>query len=73
MAARAIDLSGNLPVGVVGFDRSYSRQNRILAASPVNVTVPGYTGELVLETVNNQLWTATGLTSADWTPVFRVL
>ena len=73
MAARAIDLSGNLPVGVTGLDRNYNKQNRILSASPVNVTTPLYAGEIVLETTNNQLWTAAGVLNSDWTPVFRMV
>ena len=64
------DLSGNLPASLVGrsVDQAYAAPGRVVTVSPVGVTTPSFRGEIIEDSSNNQLWTAVGLTSADWVP-----
>jgi hypothetical protein len=67
------DLSGNFPVSLPnGIDRKHYDYSRILNGSPVALsTVPEFAGEIVLNSVNGELWYAKSVTAAGWTP-FRV-
>lgn len=68
--ATVADLSGNFPVSLPGgVDRKRSDYSRIVAGSPVVLaTVPAFTGEIVLNSVNGELWYAKDVTAAGWTP-----
>lgn len=59
------DLSGNN-----GFsgpqDKSYSTYNRTNAGTPNGTLVPLYTGEIVLDTTNHNLWKAETLLNSGW-------
>ena len=64
------DLSGNFPASLPsGVDRKHSNYSRIVAGSPVVLaTVPAFAGEVVLNSVNGELWYAKDVTAAGWTP-----
>lgn len=56
--------------GPVGTDRKLSTPNRRNAGTPYGVLVPMYPGEMVLDTVGNQLWVGRSYTdNTAWTPV----
>jgi hypothetical protein len=55
------DLSGNNPV-----DRSFVNYNRVSAGEPNGSLVPVFAGEIVLDTTNNALWKAMGITNNTW-------
>jgi hypothetical protein len=67
------DLSGAPMLDGRGVDKPLSTVNRWLASSPVGVTTPGYTGELVQDNSTGQLWQAANLTSAGWIAVTKVV
>lgn len=54
-------------------DRPLSTVNRWLSASPLGVTTPGYTGEIVQDNSTGQLWQAGNLTNAGWIAVTVVV
>lgn len=55
------DLSGNNPT-----DKSYTTPNRSYAGEPNAALTPEYAGELVLDTTNNTIWKAIGVTNDSW-------
>lgn len=70
------DLAGaNFNVSNAGraVDRPLSTINRWLSASPVGVTTPQYTGEIVQDNSTGQVWQAGNLTSAGWIAVTVVV
>jgi hypothetical protein len=67
------DLSGMPMLDGRATDKPLSTVNRWLAASPIGVTTPGYTGELVQDNSTGQLWQAGNLTSAGWIAVTKVV
>lgn len=65
------DLSGNGHLALIGgVDQRLSSPNRRNAGTPVGSLVPQYSGELVLDTIGNQIFMGNGSTNADWLPVF---
>jgi hypothetical protein len=67
------DLSGLTFADGRSTDKPLSTVNRFLSSSPVGVTTPGYTGELVQDNSTGQLWVASTLTSAGWIAVTKVM
>jgi hypothetical protein len=55
------DKSGNTPT-----DKPHDSPNRKIAGSPVGVTTPQYSGEIVLDTTTGSTWYATDLTTTGW-------
>ena len=48
--------------------------NRKLSGAPILLsTVPQYSGEVVLNLANGELWIARGTTASDWTPFALVM
>ena len=68
MMAFVKDLSGNNPVSAGHTDSELGSVSRNLAATPIGATTPNFSGEIVVDTTNEQAYRATGTTSADWTP-----
>lgn len=76
------DLAGG---GNVGFqdgrtvDRRLASPNRTQAGTPLGSLTPQYAGELVLDTLNTQMWQASmpvgavAFTTSSWIPVARVV
>jgi hypothetical protein len=63
------DLSGNTPPNTNGqVDKKYETPNRSNAGTPVAALTPQYSGEIVLDTTNRQLWYAFGTGTNDWMP-----
>jgi hypothetical protein len=68
------DLSGNHPPSLpTGIDTRLSAPNRQNAGSPLSALTPLYSGELVLDTTNAQLYIGTGTTNTSWVPVTAVV
>lgn len=71
------DLSGNFPSDLNrngrAVDRALASVNRNVAANPIGVTTPGYTGEMILDTTTGQLWEAASLLNTGWVPVTKVV
>lgn len=61
-------LSGAPNPGGTNLDKPYHTWNRANAGSPVAALVPQFVGEIVIDTTNNNLWKAIGLTNAYWVP-----
>lgn len=60
--------------GAVGTDRKLASPNRKNAGTPYGSLTPQYSGEMVLDTVNQQLYVGGASTdNTAWTPVFRGL
>jgi hypothetical protein len=49
-------------------DKKLASTNRKIAFSPLGVTTPQYTGELILDTSTGTLWFASDNTVTGWTP-----
>jgi hypothetical protein len=61
-------------VGAHGTDRKLASPNRKNAGTPYGSLTPQYSGEMVLDTVNQQLYVGGASTdNTAWTPVFRGL
>lgn len=71
------DLSGNASPtlnGRGGVDRKLSDPNRYISGSPLGVTAPQYSGEIVQDNVGAQLWIGhAGLGVNDWTPIAKAI
>jgi hypothetical protein len=68
--ATTVDLSGNYPPSMpTGVDNPLSKPNRQNAGSPVGSLTPAFSGELVFDTTNRMLFTATGVSNTSWMPV----
>lgn len=69
------DLSGNSPASWRDgrpYDRKQSTVNRNVVGSPIGVTTPQYTGEVVQDTLIAQHWMAGDLTVNGWIAVSKV-
>ena len=69
--ATVADLSGNFPASLVNQAIANDPQtmcapNRSNAGSPAGAITPRFRGEVITDTVNNQIWVAAGTTSSDW-------
>ena len=62
------DASGNSPIGTA-VESPLGSPNRNLSATPIGSTIPLFSGEIVVDTTNEQAYRATGTTNADWTPI----
>lgn len=58
------DLSGNNPT-----DKSFNSINRSNAGEPNGSLTPQFAGELVLDTTNNRVWKAVGVTNTSWVSI----
>lgn len=67
------DLSGAPMLDGRAVDKPLSTVNRWLSASPLGVTTPGYTGEIVQDNSTGQCWLAANLTNAGWIAVTVVV
>lgn len=57
--------------GAVGTDKRLSSPNRKNAGTPVGTLTPMYTGEMVFDTVNLQMYVGQSVTdNTAWVPVF---
>ncbi|CAB4163625.1 hypothetical protein UFOVP810_37 [uncultured Caudovirales phage] len=64
------DLSENFPNSLLtGTDTKLSSVNRQNAGTPISVLTPLYSGELVLDTLQSQLYMGTGTANTSWVPV----
>lgn len=59
--ARVADLSGVNPT-----DKPFDTYNRTNAGDPNGSLTPQYSGEIVLDTTNSQLWYAAGTANNTW-------
>ena len=67
------DLSGLSYRDARSVDKPLSTVNRWVAASPIGVTTPGYTGEMVQDNSTGQVWLATNLLNTGWVAVTVVV
>lgn len=52
--------------GTEPLDKSFCFYNRTNAGEPNGVLTPAFAGEIVLDTNNNCLWRAVGVTNNTW-------
>ena len=63
------ELSGSTSLMTNGqLDTKMETPNRSNAGTPVGALTPLYSGEIVLDTTNFQLWIAFGTSTNDWMP-----
>lgn len=67
------DLSGYSYRDSRTVDKPLSTVNRWLAASPIGVTTPQYTGEIVQDNSTGQVWQAGNLLNTGWIAVTVVV
>jgi len=59
------DASGNSPIGGA-IDQRLSSPNRTVTQDPNGAVTPGYTGEIVVDTVNEITYRSRGTANTDW-------
>jgi len=52
--------------GITQLDVPWTTWNRKIAAEPNGSVLPQYAGEIVIDTTNNVLWKAMGVTNDVW-------
>lgn len=67
--ATVVDVSGNNPIDTNHVDDKLEHPTRYNAGDPTGSLTPAFSGELVMDTTNEILYRADGLTNTSWTRV----